>query len=230
MEDDADWSVYLKDQLNHFATGSRYISDPSFRTRGFSSPYGNDWDLLWLGHCGSSFRDDTPHYLMENDPTVPPAHHRPKQTTPDLAAAGYDPDSTRVVYTAGGGLCTQAYALSLRGARRILHYYGAVQTSSFAPIDLGIHELCRDQPFGFKCVAVFPTLWGSHRDAGPKDRDSDIQTVDEGTEVQVREKGEAHSIVHSVRLNAGNLVKGEEVTSQWDDMPELEGGMTARYL
>ena len=48
--------------------------------------------------------------------------------------------------------------------------------------------------------------------------------------MQVREKGEAHSIVHSVRLNAGNLVKGEEVTSQWDDMPELEGGMTARYL
>jgi len=52
FEDDADWDVALKEQLVQFARGSRFITNTS--EDAFShSPYGNDWDMLWIGHCGT---------------------------------------------------------------------------------------------------------------------------------------------------------------------------------
>lgn len=228
MEDDADWSVYLKDQLVHVAAGSRYVSDPSRETTAFQSPYGDDWDMLWLGHCGSEFRDQSPHYLIENDPTVPPPNRRTQDHAPDTNSAGYE-NTTRVVYTAGGGLCTQAYALSLRGAQKVLlHYTSPIR---FAPIDLGLHAACHDQILGFKCIGVFPALWGSHRPAGPTNRDSDIQRWDPNAKVDIREKGLTWNIVHSMRLNAENILTHglDAITTQWP-MPQLTGEIRTRYV
>lgn len=228
MEDDADWSVYLKDQLEHVATGSRYISDPTSKTTDLLSPYGNDWDMLWLGHCGSSFRPDGgPRYVIENDPTVPPPEHRIIDNGPKYAEEGYD-NHTRIIYMANGGLCTQAYALSQRGARKVLQWY--LNRQDFEPIDLGLHTFCQDQIMGFKCVAAAPALWGSHRAAGPMNKDSDIQRWNPDEPISVREKGETYNIVHSMRMNGENiLVNGlEGVTTQWD-MPQLEGPVRTRY-
>lgn len=228
MEDDADWSVYLKDQLAYVSEGSRYVSDPSRKTTEFQSPYGDDWDMLWLGHCGSEFRDQSPHYLIENDPTVPPPDRRTQDHAPDTNSAGYD-NTTRVVYTAGGGLCTQAYALSLRGAQKVLlHYTSPIH---FAPIDLALHSMCHEQTLGFKCIGAFPALWGSHRPAGPTNRDSDIQRWDADAKVKIREKGLTWNIVHSMRLNAENILMHgmDAVTTQWP-VPELTGEIRTRYV
>lgn len=222
IEDDADWSVYLKDQLEHMAEGSRYIF-PGNSTNS-DSPYGDDWDMLWVGHCGSSFGEDPRRYIIENDPTVPPPHHRLVNNAPDLAAEGFD-NSTRVIYMAGGGLCTQSYALSLRGARKVLQYY--TTTLNFTPIDLSLHGLCNQRVLDFNCVAPFPQLWGSHRMAGYTNRDSDIMRLGKGT---IRETATTGNIVHPMRLNAKNiLVHGlEGVESQWDDMPTLTGELSVR--
>lgn len=227
IEDDADWSIYIKDQLEHVATGSQYITNaPDDYVP--SSPYGDDWDLLWLGHCGSSFRNPpNRRYVIENDPTVPPPHHRSNNNVPDFAAAGYD-NATRAVYEAGGGLCTASYALSLRGARKILAHY--TNTLNFAPIDLGLHKLCAEQILGFRCVAVFPQLWGSHRQAGFVSRDSDIngKGLREGN---IRKEPMTFNIVHSVRLNADRIIVNGTgaVKSQWDDMPVLKEGLRTRF-
>lgn len=230
MEDDVDWSVYLKDQLEQLGTGTRYITDPTSQNDiNLESPYGNDWDMLWIGHCGSSFRDSAPHYVIENDPTVPPVNHRPQQNTPDFASSGYD-NNTRVVYTAGGGLCTQGYALSLRGARKLIQHY--LYKDGFAPIDLGLHEICKDQNMGFKCLAIFPTLLASHRAAGPTNRDSDIMLGIMDAPIHIREKGETYNVVHSTRLNVETLLtKGMEgITPQWDDIPPLTGGVRTKFV
>ena len=79
-------------------------------------------------------------------------------------------------------------------------------------------------------MAVFPQLWGSHRSAGYTNRDSDIQGQGKGRG-GFREKGMTFNIVHSVRLNAEQiLVNGvEAVTAQWDDMPEIKKGIHTRY-
>ncbi|KAL8641458.1 MAG: hypothetical protein Q9226_008633, partial [Calogaya cf. arnoldii] len=74
FEDDADWDVSFKDQLAEFAMGSRYISDTMTSPR---SPYGDDWDLLWLGHCSAQQdAQDGRRLVIENDDTVPPMAHR----------------------------------------------------------------------------------------------------------------------------------------------------------
>lgn len=209
------------------AAGGQYISATQ-KGSVPTSPYGDDWDLMWLGHCGSTFSEkQRRRYVIENDATVPPPQHRSNNKAPDFASAGYD-NTTRVVYTAGGGLCTQSYALSLRGARKILLHYST--RLGFAPIDLGLHQLCAEQILGFKCVAVFPQLWGSHRSAGYTNRDSDINKGGAG-KGSFRDKAMTFNIVHSVRLNAERiLVNGvEAVTSQWDDMPQLKDGIRTRF-
>lgn len=48
FEDDADWDVSLRYQLVQYAKASRYI----LRQNGTSSsPYGDGWDVLTIGHC-----------------------------------------------------------------------------------------------------------------------------------------------------------------------------------
>lgn len=229
IEDDADWDVHLKDQLEQLAVGSQYVR-PGANNTVPESPYGDDWDLLWLGHCGSSFStSETRRYVIENDPTVPPPNHRSNNKVPDFAAAGYD-NSSRVVYTASGGLCTQAYALSLRGARKIIQHYTNVL--DFAPIDIGLHSLCNSQPVGFKCIGIFPQIWGSHRSAGAINRDSDINTSGKKKgPVQIRKKPMTFNIVYSMRMNAANILEHgiDAITPQWDDMPTLNDSLKARF-
>lgn len=88
LEDDADWDVRLRNQLQDFALSSRTLTQPLARSEQgryadvtyphpsdtspssveditfdsrprtvvpVTSPYGDEWDVLWLGHCGMHF-------------------------------------------------------------------------------------------------------------------------------------------------------------------------------
>ncbi len=77
LEDDADWDIGIRAQLAQLAKGSRYLQgvEESERT---NSVYGDNWDLMWVGHCGSwTNHEDKRRWVIENDPTVepPPARH-----------------------------------------------------------------------------------------------------------------------------------------------------------
>lgn len=82
MEDDADWDIRLLSQMVEFSKGVRYISDVPLEDHQ-ESPYGDDWDILWPGHCGeaelpwASNRDGTDErlYIINNDTTVAPKEH-----------------------------------------------------------------------------------------------------------------------------------------------------------
>ncbi|KAI4247808.1 MAG: hypothetical protein L6R42_009541 [Xanthoria sp. 1 TBL-2021] len=200
FEDDSDWDVSFKDQLADFATGTRYISGATTTTR---SPYGDDWDLLWLGHCSSQQHPaDERRFVIENDDTVPPMSHRVNfNKVPKLNELGYD-NSTRIVFRANNGVCLYSYALSYRGAQNVLRWQNNVQ--KFEPIDIGIGYQCRDDT-NFKCIAVFPQLVDLHKSVGRASRDSDIATYDP---TQMREKGYTQNIVLSTRLNIDNLMQG----------------------
>lgn len=162
LEDDADWDVSIKNQLQAFASGSQFVTAVP-KGHKPHSPYGDDWDLLWLGHCASTMMpDDDRRWVIENDATVPDPKHRANfANIPDMAASGYD-NSTRVVYRASDGVCLYAYALSFRGARKLLR--GQALRKTFTPIDVGIGQLCKEK--GFKCISVFPQLIDSHKAAG----------------------------------------------------------------
>lgn len=78
LEDDVDWDVRLKPQLELIAEGSRsLLTSPDLEATRFStpmakapftSPYGPGWDLMWLGHCGEVF----PEQLQELSKLLPP--------------------------------------------------------------------------------------------------------------------------------------------------------------
>lgn len=233
MEDDMDWDVRLRSQLEDVARGSRMLLDSNEPNP--HSPYGDGWDVLWIGHCGEPFPetldenkdkpDDHPgvqymkkKYVIENDLTVPP----PDKTTgfQDFQAHPH----TRWVHISAAPICTFAYAVSQQGARKLLfdlsvdHLLGAY--------DNALAGLCRrsvaaagegegaggDRGLDTRCVSVTPPVFFHHKARGPVAGDSDIQDV--GGDA-FREKGTTENIMWSARNNIRNMIMGTEMESQF---------------
>lgn len=235
MEDDMDWDVRLKSQLQQFATGARYIQSTSFNatasiTTPPHSPYGNAWDLLWLGHCGEVF----PETLPENHPTssTSPAKFtlHPDATVPfPTHLTGFQnfsaSPSTRWIHVTGAPICTFAYALSHAGAQKVL--YDLSVDHLLGPFDNALANLCRygrgevEGGLGMRCVSVTPPLFFHHKPRGTGVGDSDIQggeeEEDDEEEGMVREKGETQNIAVSARNNVRNLMLGLELERQFED-------------
>ena len=120
LEDDADWDVSLKTQLTQFALGSRHILGAPTSSEPLS-PYGDGWDMLWLGHCAqNSPAKPFSRFIIANDTTVRPAGIRLHLWNPESTLTYDLPHNrtTRVVYRSAGGMCSYAYALSYAGARK----------------------------------------------------------------------------------------------------------------
>ncbi|KAI1847717.1 hypothetical protein JX266_006212 [Neoarthrinium moseri] len=236
MEDDMDWDVRLKPQLERVAQGARALlgskSNPA-------SPYGDDWDILWLGHCGEVFpelldenkgkpADDKGikymqrKFVIEKDATVPPL-----DKVTGLIDFKASPEHTRWVHITGAPICTFAYALSQKGARKVLFDLSVDHLNG--PFDNSLAWLCRravssvgapeekagDRGLDTKCLSVTPPIFFHHKAKGMMSGDSDIQTVADGA---VREKGVTENIVWSARNNIRNMIMGTRMESQYEDI------------
>jgi hypothetical protein len=228
MEDDIEWDVRLKSQLKLAALGARqlqYTSVEMSPNQG-ESPYGEDWDLLWLGHCGEVFPEQLEEnaskpptdpelvsvsrkYMIAPDFTVPPPEH----------ARGFQNFSahpfTRWVHISGGPICSFAYALSQEGARKVLFDLSVDHLAG--PFDNALARLCRwgreKERLGMRCLSVTPPLFMHHRAKGSMRGDSDIQQVVGGGEL--REVGSTENIVWSARCNIRAMIVGATVESQF---------------
>ncbi len=210
FEDDADWDVAFRQQLVQFARGSRYI----LKTREHEatlSPYGDHWDLLWLGHCGTWVHPDDRRrfFVIPHDPTVEPPQHRRNVGGPDMSPwEGPDRDNrTRIVFKSEGGVCTAGYAISQQGARKILYHMSMRPYDS--PVDWGYANLCKDRRYDFTCVSVFPQLVGVSRPTGNTSHWSDVGYEDE-SQGAVEPANSPH-LVFSTRLNMAHLLAGRTV-------------------
>ncbi|KAK8075774.1 glycosyltransferase family 25 protein [Apiospora hydei] len=177
LEDDADWDVRLKQQLMDIADGARLLTGMAKQESVFQvnnlpapaaavagdatsippqsiphSPYGDDWDLLWLGHCGETFPERIPghevvdvgsarytYYALRDDATMPP----PANTSSWIGGDLRREPRTRWVHFSGGPTCSAGYALSQAGARKVLHAL-SVGGSLIAQLDNAMADLCRD--------------------------------------------------------------------------------------
>lgn len=187
IEDDADWDVNLKKQLQGFSKAIKALGNasqpPTQENSQTTNPYGDNWDLLWIGTC-----------MTPQAPTE-------VQTFPGEGAEW--PHQNHLVFRARGGLgCTWAYAINARSARSL---YGWLLDVDEA-IDFVISKWCGQH----ECITVWPQLIGSHEYPGPKGRDSDIFHSAEPVEEElarieagdeVREKGETWNILHSAILD-----------------------------
>ncbi|KAI0805013.1 hypothetical protein GGR55DRAFT_681300 [Xylaria sp. FL0064] len=118
------------------------------------NPYGEDWDVLWLGHCGADLpttrQEPSPagspfcsslKIAIPDDMTVPaPKHLQPHPFALHDALADAYPAHTRVVHAACGNVCSLAYAVSQRGARRLLRRF--TEDGYVAQWDLMLRDYC----------------------------------------------------------------------------------------
>lgn len=178
-----------------------------------TSPYGDvsQWDLLWLGHCGTVFPTEagrsTPlgRVVISNDDTVPEPQHI------DMQAANKDlmeqyPPHTRVVSRTRRNLCSSAYAISRAGARRLLWEMGVHHQDSGA-MDIMLARIC-DGEEGRKmatCLTLQPPYFNHHRPIARTSTFSDIDPWGDG----VNKVAFTHNVRWSTRLNFGKLVTGE---------------------
>ena len=144
------------------------------------SPYGDSWDMLWLG----SFHWNQPefdhkYYLIENDPTVPPLNHRYARWAGTEALL--DLNNTRAVFRAGYGVGLTGYAVTQDAARRMLATVSLPPNVVESAIDRKYGRMCAHMAgeVPLSCFAVYPPLIGMHRFAGSTKADSDVLDPDE---------------------------------------------------
>lgn len=222
MEDDADWDVSIKTQLQNFAIAVHALQQDEPAS---DSPYGHDWDILWLGHCGLECHAQQPSFITPNDPTILPPHHfLPYWRDPPPL---HRPDNSRLTCTVSDGVCSIVYAVSFRGAQRILAALSVNPSGIAEEIDIGAQfdvsmgRMCGN---GFlKCFGAYPSLTGGYKAAGPAAKGSDINgpAVDDGP----IEGPFSNGIMYSTMLNINRLLRGKAtVRSTWDDalVPEID--------
>jgi GR25 family glycosyltransferase involved in LPS biosynthesis len=184
-----------------------------------SSPYGDNWDVLWLGHCGIKrpFPSPSPAVVRYNDLTTVS-----KENQHTIADSWYNddlrpfPQHTRLYSFTADGSCTQAYAISNRGAQHYLYEYGVQEP--VAPVDMQLRGFCSSEHTEDQhvCVTVQPALFSQYRGKGSSAKDSNIN--DHGGEV--REKAFSLNLRLSARLNLLKLVEEKPVEEMEDQFPD----------
>lgn len=183
------------------------------------SPYGDDWDLLWVGNCGLHFpfaqSTNIPksRVIHRNDETVAPQKNLWSINKPFTLKEEY-PAHTRSVSHAQEGVCTLGYALSHRGARRIM------QEVALKPVTDAYDILMRFFCEGVKgrkkgvCLAPQPPYFHHHRAVGPMSAMSDIGN--HGGDY--RKEAMTDMVRWSVRLNADAIIDGRtDFVEQYPD-------------
>lgn len=174
------------------------------------SPYGDDWDVLWIGHCGMHFPFDGSRHVPKarvirlGDETVAPKDNIWTYNIPFTLKEQY-PEHTRAYHHVQEGVCSLGYAVSRRGARRLLHEVGLKDVG--APFDLLLRYACEGEHGrspAAHCLTTQPAFFQHHRAAGPTSSMSDIGNHDGG----FRETPMTDMIRWSVRLNADRLLEG----------------------
>ncbi|EFE39092.1 LPS glycosyltransferase, putative [Trichophyton verrucosum HKI 0517] len=244
FEDDADWDIRIKSQLRDFALASRALvqplsggehlayADPTFLDPRNSpgalkeihinndtippvnSPYGDNWDILWPGHCGVNFPDpalrdvgkDIPkgRVIQRNDPTVPEQKHLVLFPGNEEFKTVFPPH-TRVFHHAMTPVCSLVYGVTQKSARRLLYEFGVKKFN--APYDLMLRDACEGIQGRVRniCVTVQPQLFNHHRPAGNGSHLSDI-AVHKG---EMIEQASTQMIRWSTSLNLPKLISGD---------------------
>lgn len=162
-EGDIDWDPRVKTQLTNFAQASANLTNfvPNTNhplayspppTGSNISPYGNDWDLLWLGHCGA----EGDLFYTYSDEGAAPYHKEYQMIQAELGAVPFGKldrlPEQRIVTNVRNALCMFAYAVSLRGAFKLAD----IAADMDAPVDLFLSRRCGDGTL--KCVAPWPPI------------------------------------------------------------------------
>ena len=184
LEDDADWDVNIHSQILPIASAIRSITNTTASP--ITYPYGADWDILWLGHCGDIYDTTLPSNIAFHDQTVLPSPSL-KSVWLNYPYATY-PNYTRNVHYSQGAMCTFGYAVTLTGARKIQD----LASSSGEAYDVKLNHLCVKKEL--VCMSVVPELVHHQRMEGAK-------SLSSGGSERLGTRRWTHNIRHSARCN-----------------------------
>lgn len=267
LEDDMDWDVSLREQMSDVARGARFLAMSDEEAEMFTesgadtpsiagderTPYGTDWDVLWLGHCSAPWETASVHpnksrtFTLLNDATVPASKRRYPPPMESQLAPGIPPlhhqgvtvdrnhaPHTRTMYTAEKVYCTWAYAVTFRGAQKILHDMSMQRYN--LPYDLGLGSMCQG---AIECLTVWPPIFGAMRRQGPTNSDiglwQDANMIEQKPEAPEaatppspfidREYTDTVNVLTPMRQNARALISRDRgsVKKQWDDEDDMKG-------
>jgi GR25 family glycosyltransferase involved in LPS biosynthesis len=195
MEDDVDWDILLKQQLVRVAPLIRQVSGSSSFNRSQLSPYGDAWDMLWLGHC------------YDRIPYIIPASYI-DDTLPD-SSVYFENDGTytnfpqylRMVYMSEAPACMYAYALTARSARRV---YNLAKGGMDRDISFHFKKWC--QAGILRCVTVNPELFHHHKQAGERSSEVAVLQGWQNESLLVR-----HSFTSNIKYSARCNSKSEQL-------------------
>ncbi|KAL9105347.1 MAG: hypothetical protein Q9227_009467 [Pyrenula ochraceoflavens] len=196
-----------------------------------TSPYGDEWDILWLGHCGTI--RPTPYLstqsalvpqgavLQLSDPTVPSSSYFSAWSADRWGASSDDypyayPPHTRITQHSLQTTCSLAYAVTQHAARALLYEVG-VKGEFAQNYDMMLREACQgngQKMVKMNCLTVQPQLFNHHRPRGYERFESDISN--HGPEVH--EKASTNILRMSARVNLEGWLAGREAdVDQWPD-------------
>ncbi|KAF2770273.1 hypothetical protein EJ03DRAFT_78104 [Teratosphaeria nubilosa] len=196
--------------------------DDNLTAKATTSPFGDahSWDMHWFGHCGVRFPFAADKVLplargvILNDSTVANPRHLTMQFGDRQLLEQYPPH-TRVVSRGWGGVCTQAYALSNEGAKKILWEMGLKEFN--APTDLMLRQMCDgvDGRRQMTCYFPQPALFLQHRPRGNVAHESSIE---DGKNSGYVEKAVTPNLRLSTMVNLERLAFGDEdLIDQYED-------------
>ncbi|KAI2623473.1 glycosyltransferase family 25 protein [Hypomontagnella submonticulosa] len=197
VEDDVDWDLRIKDQIRLVSDNVRAYTGVKEDDR---TPYGTNWDVLWLGHCGSIITDDMP------TPRVYPDDSRcetelysgwSKRFLREKLTEGH-----RQVQASLMTVCTFGFGVTRQGARKIVPQLSRGADEAF---DVALSAHCRDKKLN--CVVVNPQLFNHYEPPADKGYISAVHVGDGQGEASSdsefeHTKGTTGNIMKSARCEA----------------------------
>lgn len=200
IESDADWDMRIHDILAGVADGSRAIADWPFTAAGHPrdfatdvSPYGDNWDILWIGHCGSTVYIGNGRIYSFKDVTVPPKEM--EYTFAGKPDKSQHPDGTRLVFEFTMTTCTSGYAISNQGAHKLKKFLAESNDN----IDVRMWRLCNDENT-LLCLGVWPqVITAAPSESNIKHKDGDTAP---GMDIEAKKISAGPALQYSARRNA----------------------------
>ncbi|PSK42498.1 Procollagen galactosyltransferase 1 [Elsinoe australis] len=166
MEDDMDWDIRLRTvQIPRAAAAVRSLLGPATTYWGDTKA----WDIIYLGHCGDWLQKleqgfdkleptnltSRPHIVYQ-DPTLPLREDLHPFSRKFLDAMQL-PERNRAIHKSGHALCTFAYAVNRRSAKKILTEIAPISRPESFAFDDAMRSGCQHR--GLKCFTVNPEIF-----------------------------------------------------------------------
>ncbi|KAK9466980.1 hypothetical protein V1512DRAFT_262819 [Lipomyces arxii] len=175
LEDDVDFDVHIHDIFRRMSMQMQRnpirVEPPTLHEKS-TAPYGLDWDMIYVGHCSDySNKDRRDLAIVFDDPAAPPRSNMIGSFIGQLeefGVRGSDIGKKRVVAPSFGPVCTAGYAITRRGAQRLLLNFSYLGLDAAIDIDI----LRKLQAGKLRGYTVTPNVFAPWRVDGLKDSDN----------------------------------------------------------